>query len=92
MIKVIYFSSFVCSVDFADPYDSEVKYMELEVQGPNFKLTLSFHAATRPSGLYPPSVLAPLREEPEAFQGGQDDVQDLVADEDHEDGDDNDDG
>lgn len=47
MIKVIYFSSFVCSVDFADPYDSEVKYMELEVQGPNFKLTLSFAASGR---------------------------------------------
>ena len=42
MIKVIYFSSFVCSVDFADSYDSEVKYMELENGGPLGLLTLSF--------------------------------------------------
>ena len=29
MIKVVFPSSFVCSVDFADSYDSEVKYKEV---------------------------------------------------------------
>ena len=29
MIKVLIFSSFVCSVDFADSFDSEVKHMVL---------------------------------------------------------------
>ena len=29
MINVIHFSSFVCSVDFADSYDSEVEFLRV---------------------------------------------------------------